>query len=204
MRSVVLLSGGLDSLVCLAREVGRGNDPHCLWVGYGQSHASREGAAARAVAAHYGVPLAERAAAGCFGPSALTGGGPVPRGYPADDPAQADTVVRGRNLVLLALGVAHAAAVGAGKVVFGGHLGDAAVYPDCRPEFVAAASRAAELSVGVYIDQPFAGVPKKDVVRAGRELAAPLRLAWSCYAGGALPCGGCGACVARSAAERGE
>lgn len=128
----------------------------------------------------------------------------MPRGCPANDPRQGSTVVPGRNLVLLSLAVAHASAVGARKVVFGGHLGDAAIYPDCRQEFVAAVSRAAELSVGVYVDQPFGGALKKDVVREGRLLGAPLALSWSCYEGGNTPCGECGACVARSAAELGK
>src|SRR5262245_3790139 len=157
--SVLLLSGGLDSLVLLARECQEGRPPLCVSFFYGQRHAREMNAAAK-IADHYGVgrlrlDLPEDSLKG----SALTDGAGV--SIPLDkhyaDPSQAATVVPNRILLFLSAAAAVAAGRGLKTVLFAVHRGDAAVYPDCRPEFVAAADAATQLGCGVGVEAPFLG-----------------------------------------------
>jgi 7-cyano-7-deazaguanine synthase len=200
MNSVLLLSGGLDSLVLLARECHAGRPPVCVSFDYGQRH-RKELYAAESIAAVYRVrrmllSVPRAAIAG----SALTGGGVVPHAH-YSDPSQAATVVPNRNLVMLSLAGGVAVRLGADRVLFAAHAGDAAIYPDCRKGFVEAASGAMRLACGVGIVAPFLGLAKREIVALGRELDVPFSLAWSCYEGNGQPCGRCGACVERAEAE---
>jgi 7-cyano-7-deazaguanine synthase len=201
---VVLLSGGMDSAVLLGwvRNETDAAGVHALSVDYGQRH-RRELWSAFQLARFYGaefhrVGLPPSLLAG----SALTGSGEVPRGLDYRDPGQAATVVAGRNLVLASLAVAHAARHGCDRVYLAAHAGDRAVYPDCRPEFVAGLDRAAREGYGVSVLAPFAakGMDKRAVAHLGKSLGVPLDMTWSCYEGGDRPCGSCGACAERSEA----
>lgn len=196
MTSVLLLSGGIDSLVVLAMEYAAGPVPLCLSVDYGQRH-WRELDAAERIARHYGATLREVAfPRGLLAGSALTGQGEVPRAR-HDDPVQAATVVPGRNLLLISVAGAFAAQHGCDRVLIGAHAGDAAIYPDCRPEFIEAASATLRHGCGVSVVAPLLDMDKAGVVARGKVLGAPLELAWSCYQGSVEPCGECGACRER-------
>lgn len=196
-QSLVLLSGGIDSALVLAQEVAAGRRPLCLSFHYGQRH-DREIMAARQLAIHYDCDCRlVSIPAGVLGGSALTREKGLPTGLPANHPEQSATVVPNRNMAMLSIACAIAAQKGIVRVLFGANKDDAAVYADCRPEFILAVSRAAELSCGVTIFAPLSGMAKRDVVASARELCVPLDLTWSCYAGGERPCGECGACIAR-------
>lgn len=204
MKAVVLLSGGLDSATLLAHLLAAGHDCRALSVDYGQRH-RRELDAAASVARHFGAPheVVALPASLLAGSALTTGGGPVPHGHYAD-PTMRATVVPARNTVLLALAAAVAVREGCGAVALANHAGDHPVYPDCRPEFVAAFAGVLALCdyepVGLLA--PFAARSKADVVRRGAELAVPFGLTWSCYEGAALHCGKCGTCVERLEAFR--
>lgn len=195
---MVLLSGGIDSAVVLANEIAHGRTPRaCVAFDYGQRH-HRELGAAVEVARYYAVPLTVlRLPARLLAGSALTGAGEVPVGLHYADPGQSATVVPNRNLVFLALAAAEAVRAGASEVLFGAHAGDAAVYPDCRPEFVAAADKVFRLACGVAVRAPLLAMDKRGVVALGRRLGVPFPLTWSCYLGADEPCSKCGACVER-------
>lgn len=200
MTSIVLLSGGLDSTVLLARAVRQGGVAGTLAVDYGQRHI-RELDAAAGIAAHYGIPhrVLDLSAWGALLGSALTDSSiGVPDGHYAD-PAMAATVVPNRNAVLLMAAAGVAESLGASRVLIGVHAGDHAVYPDCRPEFIHAAAQAALLGTGgkVRIVAPFMSHTKADIAAFGAHLGAPMELSWSCYRGGARHCGTCGTCVER-------
>lgn len=198
MDRIVLLSGGADSAVLLALSLSEGRRCRALAVRYGQRH-GRELASAAALARYYAVDLEEAALPdGLLSGSALTGSGRVPKGLHYADPAQAATVVPNRNGLFLSLAAAVAVRQGAAEVAFAAHAGDAAVYPDCRPDYVEAVDRATRLGCGVGVVAPFLGLTKRGVVRLGKELGVPFGMTWSCYEGGARPCGGCGACVERA------
>jgi 7-cyano-7-deazaguanine synthase len=209
MKTVVLLSGGLDSAVLLYSLYAGGEEVLPLAVDYGQRH-RRELDAAREVldglGGTPGLPLTV-AEVPCFrrlaGNPVLTDRSvPLPGG-PADGPAQAVTVVPGRNLLLVSLAVAHALTSDADAVAYGATASDAEVYPDCRPAFVrhlAWAVAACRPSRPLRLEAPFLAMTKAGVVALGFELGVPFGLTYSCYAGGKTPCGSCGACTARAAA----
>jgi 7-cyano-7-deazaguanine synthase len=198
--SVLLLSGGLDSAVLLAREVaGRGQRPFCVGFGYGQRHRKELWCAAK-IAKHYGCEYQQEVIPiGIFRGSALTFSGPVPHGH-FEDPIQKATVVPNRNMVLLALAAALAVGRGENEILFAAHAGDARIYADCRLEFVNTISWAMDLACGVTVLAPFLAMTKRDIVQLGRELAVPMEMTWSCYEGGEVPCGLCGACCERNEA----
>lgn len=205
-RSVVLLSGGMDSATCLAEAVGRG-PVVALSVRYGQRHA-RELDSARRLARHFRVaehlvvdlPLRELA------PSALTRRNiPVPqRPRPRSIPP---TYVPARNTILLGMALALAESRGATSVYLGINAVDYSGYPDCRPEFLRAFERVAALGTRAGVEQgrrvriraPLLRLSKAEIVRRGERLGVPWALTWSCYRGGARPCGRCDACRLRAA-----
>lgn len=193
MRSIVLLSGGIDSAVAMVQT----GASLALSVNYGQTH-SRELSAAAAVAKHYGVEHHELDISAALDiPSALTGRGVIPEAHAE---ALDATFVPGRNLMLIALAVAWANGWGYGAVVIGANADDNAGYPDCRPRFLESLSEATQSGYGVAIWSPLVRMTKRQIVERGRELGVPLHLTWSCYRGGAEPCGRCGACESRNEA----
>jgi 7-cyano-7-deazaguanine synthase len=202
-KGLLLLSGGYDSAVLLARECREGRKPGCLTFDYGQRHAARELFAADCLAheyrlwPHYAVV---RLPKGLLSGSSLTGDGDVPKGLHFADPGQASTVVPNRNLMLLSIAASYAARYGYGRVLIAAHQGDAGIYPDCRPEFIEAADRAMTLACGVGVAAPFLGMTKRDIADLGRSLGVRAELTWTCYEGGERPCGECGACIERAEA----
>lgn len=201
--AVVLLSGGMDSTTALAwarRPV------LALSVDYGQRHAVELEAAAK-VAAWYGVRHEVLDLTGwgkLLKGSALTDAAvAVPEGHYAA-PSMAATVVPNRNATMLMAAVGVAEAIGAEQVITAVHSGDHAIYADCRPEFIEAANRTAQVATGnkVRIFAPFVHVSKTVIAEVGARLEAPLHLSWSCYQGGCIHCGACGTCFERREAFR--
>jgi 7-cyano-7-deazaguanine synthase len=202
---VVLLSGGLDSMVVagLAREQGFG--VLALTIDYGQRH-RRELASAKLVAGAIGVerhvvlPLDLRA----FGGSALTADIAVPKdGVGSDIPV---TYVPARNLVFLSLTVAFAEASGAHDVFIGVNALDYSGYPDCRPEFIASFAETARLGTRegaegrpFTIHAPLQHMTKADIAREAARLGLDTGLSWSCYdpTDDGLACGTCDSCRLR-------
>ena len=205
--AVVILSGGLDSTVCLAEAVQAHDRVIALSINYGQRH-SIELDRARAIANRYGVEhIEQRLDLSAWGGSALTDASiEVPTAEAAArGPAIPITYVPGRNLIFLSLAVALAEARGASTVYIGVNALDYSGYPDCRPEFIDSfrATAALALRVGVEgaavdIATPLLDLSKAQIVRRGVELGAPLELTWSCYRGVDRPCGDCDSCVLRA------
>lgn len=207
-RAVVLLSGGLDSAVCLwlaALELGGENvfPVTCDW-GQLSSSAELKAAAALSLEAGTAQPVVVRfefpfdtplTSAGLAAGEGTSGAAALGR---------APTFVPGRNLVMLAYAFAIAGEVDADSVYFGACAADASGYPDCRPEFIEAAEKAGNLALGtdgIKVVAPLIGKSKAEVVRMGEELGVPWELTFSCYA----PeedghCGECESCVLRRSA----
>lgn len=198
---LVLLSGGLDSTALLAHHLHQGHQATALTVNYGQRHI-RELAAARDIAAHYGIPhhILDMSSWGrLLAGSSLTDTSiPVPRAD-YDEASMATTVVPNRNATFLMAAAGIAQTIGANLVSTAVHSGDHHLYPDCRPEFITAAHDAAMAGTGgaVGITAPFVNLTKTQVVALGANLDAPLDLTWSCYEGRDLHCGQCGTCRER-------
>lgn len=196
MRSVVLLSGGIDSTLALAKAVETQDEVWTLTVDYGQRH-NREIRAAHEIARYYGVPNSVASITGAvFAGSALTDDIDVPEEH-AEAPDE--TFVPGRNTVLVSLAASYAESLGGGCVVIGANADDADGYPDCRRKFLE--SFRDTISVGtngrVWLHAPLLSMTKADIVRECRLLGVPIDLTWSCYRGEERPCQRCGACKSR-------
>jgi len=204
-RAVVLVSGGLDSATVLAMARAGGWVCHALSVDYGQRHRAELDAAARVARALGAVEhRIARVDLGVFGGSALTDPAiAVPRAPSAGIPV---TYVPARNTIFLALALAHAEVVAADAIFTGVNAVDYSGYPDCRPEFMAAFERLANLATKravegspIAIEAPIVRLSKAEIVRRGHELGVDFALTVSCYdadaAGGA--CGECDACRLR-------
>lgn len=201
MKVVTLLSGGLDSSALLGLMVRRNGegDVRALSVDYGQRH-RRELKSAQAVAAHLGVEWTKvQAPSEVFVGSALTSDIAVPEGH-YTDASMGITVVPNRNMVLIALAAAYALGRECDAVAYAAHAGDHAIYPDCRPEFMAHMQRALSFVASpreFRLLTPFSGLTKAEIVREGMIAGVPLDLTYSCYNGRELHCGRCGTCVER-------
>ena len=203
--AVVLLSGGLDSATVLAMARAGGWRCHALSVDYGQRHRA-ELAAAAAVARSLGAVehRVARVDLGVFGGSALTDPSiDVPR---APTPGIPVTYVPARNTVFLALALAHAEVVEADAIFTGANAVDYSGYPDCRPEFLAAFEKLANLATRravegapITIEAPIVAMSKAEIVRRGRELGVDFAMTVSCYDADAQgrACGECDACRLR-------
>jgi 7-cyano-7-deazaguanine synthase len=198
MRSVILLSGGIDSAVLLADRVrvtaSPARDICAVTFDYGQNAKYQEIEAAGKIAGHYGIEQRTIKLADVFGECALRGTGQVPAGHAAKPDA---TVVPGRNLVFISVAVAVAAAGNYDSVMFGANQDDLAGYRDCRREFIDCISQAAWWGSKVTVHAPFNQHSKAAIMAYGKQIGVPLHVTWSCYQGGDTPCGVCGACELR-------
>lgn len=201
---VIALSGGLDSAVLCAMLCAQYTPKavHPVFFLYGSKHNTWEQRAAKAVAAHFGLTLANLDLRPCFADvrSALLAHDK--RDIPLavyDEHSMAQTVVPGRNLLFVASLASLAQSKNAPYVALATHSGDHHLYPDCRPEFNEALNHCIRLGSdgAVRLVTPFSAMSKADIVRLGLSLAAPLHLTRSCYLGQEKACGRCGTCRER-------
>lgn len=206
---LVVLSGGLDSTVCLALARDGHDSLLAVTFDYGQRHRIELGRAAMVVALYGAEQLVVRLDLSAWGGSALTDTAiDVPVAAPSTPNSNTGipvTYVPARNLIFLSVAVGIAEARGADAIYLGVNALDYSGYPDCRPEFIAAFQRAADLGLKrgvegdpVDIRTPLIDRTKAEIVTLGRSLGAPLHLTWSCYGAGPLPCRDCDACSLRA------
>ncbi len=204
-RSVVLLSGGLDSATALAIARARGDECHTLSFDYGQRHRAELAAARRVSASLRAAAHREmHVSLDVFGGSALTDKSiAVPEHGGAGIPI---TYVPARNTVFLSLALALAEVVAAEKIVIGVNAVDYSGYPDCRPEYIAAFQTLARLATkrGVEggtltIDAPLITMSKAVIIRHGTDLGVDYTLTVSCYQADdqGRACGHCDSCRLR-------
>ena len=209
-RAVVLLSGGLDSATTLAIAREQGFEAHALSVDYGQRHRveldrARRLAAALGAARHTVVAVDLRA----IGGSALTADIAVPKDRPlaALSAGIPITYVPARNTVFLALALGHAETAGAFDIFMGANVLDYSGYPDCRPEYLQAFERLANLATQAAVEgrgafrihAPLLKLTKAEIIRAGQRLGVDFGLTLSCYDPDAAgrACGRCDSCQLR-------
>jgi 7-cyano-7-deazaguanine synthase len=209
-RAVVLLSGGIDSATALAVARRDGFACHTLSVAYGQRHAAELEAARRVAAALGAVEHRQvRVDLRGIGGSALTDDLAVPRDRSAEQMAQGIpvTYVPARNTVFLALALGYAEVLDSFDLFVGVNALDYAGYPDCRPEYVEAFERLANLAtkVGVegrrryHIHTPLIHLSKVEIIKLGASLGVDFGLTHSCYdpTEHGRACGRCDACILR-------
>ena len=237
--AVCLLSGGLDSATTLAVAIDRGFVCHALSFDYGQRHRFELASAcavARAMgAADHRIVRLDLSAAGGFGQSALTDAIAVPKDRPGIDgqcsmpdeagtgagerPRLADpqsaipvTYVPARNTIFLSVALACAEVVGAFDIFLGVNAIDYSGYPDCRPEFIEAFERLANLATAAGVEgrgrfrihAPLIRMTKAEIIRTGLALGVDFSLTHSCYdpAADGAACGHCDSCRLRLAGFR--
>jgi len=201
-RAVALVSGGLDSVVSLAKARVGADVRLVLFADYGQRSVERERAAVIGVATFYGLPFREvdltwlrplspeGMRSGATSDNA-TLGGPPPRLEAIDD-----VWIPNRNGVLLSVAAAFAESYRCGIVVTGFNREEAVDFPDNRAEYVAMVNRSLELSTrnGVRVVSYTQDLGKREIVALGIDLKAPLSLVWSCYDALEEMCGRCASC----------
>lgn len=208
--AVVLVSGGLDSATCLALARAEGYRCHALSFRYGQRHAAELAAAERVAralgAAEHRVMTIDLAA---FGGSALTDPSlAVPEGG-ASGQAIPITYVPARNTIFLSFALAWAEVLGAHDIYIGVNAVDYSGYPDCRPEFIAAFERTANLATREAVEgrdrlrirTPLIDLTKAEIIRRGLALGVDYAETVSCYQADAAgkACGRCDSCRLRHA-----
>ena len=208
--AIVLLSGGLDSATAAAIARSDGFDLYALSIDYGQRHRQELAAAVR-VAAALGVKqhVTQRIDLTQFGASALTAPIDVPKARSREEMAEGIpiTYVPARNTIFLALALGFAEVSRAADIFVGVNALDYSGYPDCRPEFIAAFERLANLatkagvegSLQFTIHAPLIEMTKAQIIRRGLELGVDYGLTHSCYDpdSAGRPCGGCDSCLLR-------
>jgi 7-cyano-7-deazaguanine synthase len=209
-RAVVLLSGGLDSTTVLAIAKSQGFEIYALSFSYGQRHkweleAATRVARATGVAQHRIATIDLRA----FGGSALTDDISVPKGRAIDEMSHGIpiTYVPARNTIFLSFALAWAEVLEASDIFIGVNALDYSGYPDCRPEFIEAFERMANLATKAGVEgrqvlkihTPLISLSKADIIRRGLELGVDYSFTSSCYdpAPNGQPCGQCDSCLLR-------
>ena len=207
--AVVLVSGGMDSAVVVAIARARGFAVHALSVRYGQRHTSELDAAAKVARslgamAHKTVSVDLRS----IGGSALTDEAiEVPLDHPAAPDEIPVTYVPARNTIMLSIALGWAEVLGAADIFCGVNAVDYSGYPDCRPEFIEAFERLANLATkagvegaGIRVHAPLQHMSKADIVREGLRLDVDFAATVSCYRADAegRACGHCDACRLRA------
>ena len=210
-RAVCLLSGGLDSATCLALARREGYACYALSFDYGQRHKVELEAAAR-VAEAFGAErhMVARIGLDAFGGSALTADIDVPKGRSTADMGHGipSTYVPARNTIFLSFALAWAEVLGSADIFIGVNALDYSGYPDCRPEYIEAYERMANLATKAGVEgrtrltihTPLLRLNKAQIVKLGHELGVPFGLTHSCYdpGPGGRPCGQCDACLLRA------
>ena len=205
-RAVVLLSGGLDSMVCTGLAIEAGFSVLALTIDYNQRHRVELAAAGRIATAlgaerHIVLPLDLRA----FGGSALTADIDVPHGGVAEEGIPV-TYVPARNTIFLSVALGWAEAAGARDIFIGVNALDYSGYPDCRPEFIAGFEALADLATKAGVEggrftvhAPLQHMTKADIAAESVRLGLDAGMSWSCYdPQGEKHCGRCDSCRLRS------
>jgi len=202
--SLIVLSGGMDSTTLLHEYASR--IALAVTFHYGANHNAPEAECARYNCSLLGIPHLEIPLdfmGRYFESSLLSGADAIPSGQ-YDDENMRSTVVPFRNGIMLAVAAGLAESRGLSTVMLANHAGDHTIYPDCRPGFVDAMSRA--ISEGTYdhisIFAPYTGMTKTEIAARGAQLGIDYAHTYSCYKGGERHCGRCGTCRERREALR--
>ncbi len=204
MKSVVLISGGIDSFVAAAIEKKAGSEIYAMSVFYGQVHRKELECAKRigeflAVRNHkfLDVDLS-------WLPSSLVDADFKMQPSTSDIPA---TYVPARNIIFLSLALAYAESLDADNIVIGVHSVDYSGYPDCRPEFIKAFQTVIDSGIKktaeggkIILKAPLLTLKKSEIIKIGHQHGLDFSLTWSCYKGAEKACGVCDSCRIRLAA----
>jgi len=201
--AVILVSGGMDSLVCAVLAIKNSSDVAFLHIDYNQRTEKKEAECFKHIVNHYKPALSkilDFSWLGQMGGSALTDQAiPVPE-HSLHTTEMSDTYVPFRNSVLLSAAVAWAEVLGANNVFYGAVQHDSSGYPDCTIDFVSAFNALIKQGSAlntIRIAAPLITMRKKDIIRKGISLNVPFEYTWSCYQNSHEACGVCDSCLLR-------
>ncbi|NYB51545.1 MAG: 7-cyano-7-deazaguanine synthase QueC [Methanobacteriaceae archaeon] len=209
-KAISVLSGGLDSTVATSL-LARDYEVHAITFDYGQRSAKMEVKSSRAICEQLGFKhtVIELPWLAKLGKSALTSQEDIPKleVNQLDDKEVCDETARkvwvpGRNVVFTSIALSFAEAEGAEKIIVGWDYEEAATFPDNSKEFLDAFNNLLKIGSpdNVQIEAPLIHMDKKEIVKAGNEIGAPLNLSYSCYMGNEEHCGVCESCMRRKRA----
>ncbi|TLD71846.1 7-cyano-7-deazaguanine synthase QueC [Phragmitibacter flavus] len=201
MKTLVLLSGGMDSVTALYWAAREHDVVGAVSFDYGSKHNANEIPMAAWHAQQLGIPhdvieldFINR----LFTSDLLQSGGDIPDGH-YEEQSMKRTVVPFRNGIMLSIACGVAESREADALVIAAHSGDHAIYPDCREPFMLAMADAMKHGtyVGIKLLRPFIDADKTEIARRGNAMGIDYAMTWSCYKGGEIHCGQCGTCVER-------
>jgi len=204
-KAIVLLSGGMDSLVCAGEAFSNKQQVSFLHMNYGQKTSDREKQSFEKIAGHYNVrpedcKIIDMTFLRQIGGSSLTDDKIEVKSYQGDSKEIPDSYVPFRNSIILSLAVSWAEVVGATKLYIGANFEDSPGYPDCRPSYYKAFNQLIKEGTkasNIEILTPVINLKKKEIVKRGLELKVPFHLSWSCYKKSDMACGTCDSCSLR-------
>lgn len=204
-KAIVLLSGGMDSLVCAGEALKDNKEVSFLHMNYGQKTSARERKSFDDIADFYKVPENDRKVIDMtflkqIGGSSLTDDQIDVKNYKGDSDSIPDSYVPFRNSIILSLAVSWAEVVGATKLYIGANYEDSPGYPDCRPSYYEAFNKVIKEGTkagNIEILTPVILLKKKEIVKRGVDLRVPFELSWSCYKNSDKACGICDSCALR-------
>lgn len=204
-KTIVLLSGGMDSLVCAAIACKEYSDVSFVHMNYGQKTSDRERRSFDSIADFYKVPFEKRKIIDMtflkqFGGSSLTDDKISVKNYSGDSEVIPDSYVPFRNSIILSLAVSWAESISARQLFIGANYEDSPGYPDCRPSYYEAFNKVIKEGTkegNIKILTPVLMMKKKEIVLKGEELKVPWQFSWSCYKSSDLACGECDSCALR-------
>lgn len=202
MKTLIVLSGGLDSTTALAWSLNQGFEiVGAINFQYGSKQNAREAKAIAQISEHYRIPVYTVPLTfmnDLFKSDLLQSGGEIPEGHYTET-AMKKTVVPFRNGIMLSIAAGLAESIGAQQIVLGNHRGDHLTYPDCRKSFIEPMQDAIRAGTDAQIKllSPFCDLSKTDIVKIGHSLQVPYALTYTCYKGEDRHCGRCGSCTSR-------
>lgn len=205
MKTLIVLSGGMDSTTALAWSLDQGHDVvGAVNFQYGSKQNQREAKSVQQITEHYHIPLYSINLSfmnDLFKSDMLQSGDAIPEGH-YTEASMKKTVVPFRNGVMLSIAAGLAESIGANAIILGNHAGDHLTYADCRETFIKPMAEAIYMGTDTHIKllSPFCNKNKSEIITLGQQLNVPFNLTYSCYKGEDLSCGKCGTCHARNEA----
>lgn len=202
---IVLLSGGMDSLVCAGLATKEHTNVFALHMNYGQKTSTRERKSFDEICHFYKIgnekqKIIDMTFLKQIGGSSLTDDSISVKKFEGDSSVIPDSYVPFRNSIILSLAVSWAEAIGATKLYIGANHEDSPGYPDCRPGYYEAFNRVIQEGTkagDIKIITPVISMKKKEIVEQGQKLKVPFQLSWSCYKSSHKACGQCDSCALR-------